>query len=442
MEILPLKESLLVSCDPEGSETAEIACLLGERIRSYTGGNTSLKDVTAAGILSSIELCLKVGRRLKRGVEENCVAPTGTNLREDYAAGLDRVKKCFADTKKLYLEIVTMKLPVPLDAYQDTLDIAMPDFFNAYDAEYFAHETPCGIDYPLAFNDHSLQGVFYIRRYLETLKLETEFCRYFPEGQILDFLSCFQKKHGWEALDAPLNLLGILFDQQILSLLCGHGCPCLLIEPSRISTLNEALSEKAPEDLCRRIDKAADEMIGSLGLRNPRLLHYLQRYAAQLKIRLLEAARHGDLSLLTVTRPEGTVPAMVDFVDGGSLSREDFIRLTEQIGACGSTAERTTLITGSLHALSDYIDLFSAGYLCQDEYWDVFEALGLIELAALGKGIFAEALRDGPLHWRPSRRAEMARNAAEDWHIQYIDYLFGLDERKQKEIEAIMACLR
>jgi hypothetical protein len=442
MEILPLKESLLESYDPEGAEAAEIACLLGERIRSYTGGNASLKDVTATGILSSIELCLKVGRRLRRGVEENPVATPGTKLREDYAAGLEQVKKCFADTKKLYLEIVSVKLPVPLDAYLDTLDIAMPDFFNAYDAEYFAHETPCGIDYPLAFNDISLQGVFYIRRYLETLKLETEFCRCFPEGQILDFLSCFQKKHGWEALDAPLNLLGVLFDQQILSLLCGHGCPCLLIEPSRISALNKDLSGKAQEDLRRMISKAADEMMRSLGLRNPRLRHYLQRYGAQLNIRFQEAAKQGDLSLLAVTRPGGTAPAMVAFVDGDSLSRKDFIRLTERIGACGSTAERTALITGSLHALSDYIDLFSAGYLYQDEYRDVFQALGPMELAALGKGIFAEALREGPLCRRPSRRAEMAANASEDWHIQYLDYLFGLDERKRKEIEGIMACLR
>lgn len=233
----------------------------------------------------------------------------GTNLREDFTVGLERVKKCFADTKKLYLGIVTRKLPVPLDAYQDTLEHAMPDFFNSYDPGFFAHEIPCGIDYPLAFDDMSLQGIFYIRRYLETLELETEFCRCFPMDQVLYFLNGFQKKHGWEAMDAPLNLLGILFEQQILSQLCGQECPGLWIEPSQIKALNRDLPEKAPGDIHQMIARATDAMIRSLGLRNPGLEDYLKKYSAQLSCRFLEAAKYGDLSPMAVILPRRRIPS-------------------------------------------------------------------------------------------------------------------------------------
>jgi len=294
--------------EPEREGAIEIALLLGERIRSYTGGNSSLKDVTAADILSSIEFCLKAGRNRKPGTEVCRRASAGRNLREDFTVGLERVKKCYADTKKLYVKIATRKLPVPLDAYQDTLDHAMPDFFNSYDPDYFAQEIPCAIDYPLAFDDMSLQGIFYIRRYLETLELETEFCRCYPMEQVLDFLNGFQKKHGWEAMDAPLNLLGVLFEQQILSLLCGKECPDLWIEPFQIKVLNRDLSEKAPEDIHRMIARATAAMIRSLGLRNPGLEEYLKKYSAQLSCRLLEAAKHGDLSPMAVFLPRRPDP--------------------------------------------------------------------------------------------------------------------------------------
>lgn len=58
-------------------------------------------------------------------------------------------------TKKLKI-----KLDVPVDAYQMTIDESLPVFMKHYDIIFEAQNTMASIDYPLAIDDIQLQGVF------------------------------------------------------------------------------------------------------------------------------------------------------------------------------------------------------------------------------------------------------------------------------------------
>jgi hypothetical protein len=51
----------------------------------------------------------------------------------------------------------------------------LPIFLKKYNILFEAHNTMASIDYPLAVDDMSLQGVFYIRQYLERLHIESQF---------------------------------------------------------------------------------------------------------------------------------------------------------------------------------------------------------------------------------------------------------------------------
>lgn len=89
------------------------------------------------------------------------------------------ITECLAETEILYRETRRKKLSVPLEAYQTSIVEDLPVFFRKYGLVFEAHETMCSMDYPLVFDDMNVQGIFYIKRYLETLDTETGFCRFF-----------------------------------------------------------------------------------------------------------------------------------------------------------------------------------------------------------------------------------------------------------------------
>ncbi|WP_169834292.1 DUF6179 domain-containing protein [Paenibacillus donghaensis] len=98
------------------------------------------------------------------------------------------VSKCFEETKQLYNEVKKNKLDVPVDAYNMTIDESLPVFMKKYGIIFDAHNTMASIDYPLAIDDMRLQGIFYIKQYLERLQMETKFCHFFSHEDLLDTL--------------------------------------------------------------------------------------------------------------------------------------------------------------------------------------------------------------------------------------------------------------
>lgn len=421
---------------------SDMALLLGERIRSYTSGNSSVKDETAIGILNSIYYCIKAYSMTKGGRAEQPGNRHLPDIRQTFEAGKDRVKACFIETQALYCGVAARKLCVPLAAYNETLDQALPEFFNTYDLEFFAHEIRCSMDYPLAFDVTGLEGVFYIRQYLERLRLEDTFCRCFPRDQILWTLSGFQKKHQLEALDAPANLFGILFDQQALSLLCGNGCPNLTLWPLQIEGLNEALFGKTPSEIRCMLAEADDQMIRAFEFQDPLLIQYIRKYEDQLAWRLLEAAAHGNISDMAFLEGDDPGQRKIAFQDGERMSDTAFVHLVEGLGQCGSTAEKVERISETIRAMSDYADLLAADCLFDDDYQSVFKAMGVRELAVLGKEIFKESLKEGPLQWLPSQREAYKKGVEALWQSYYIDYLFSVDDASRQEIVEFMERLQ
>lgn len=442
MTIQKNREDRLQKYSRRAESQSDLALLLGERIRRYTSGNSSVKDETATGILNSIYYCINAFSMTKEGRAAQPGNQYLADIRRTFEAGKDRVRACFIETQALYRGIAARKLCVPLAAYNETLDQALPEFFNTYDLEFFAHEIRCSMDYPLAFEVTGLEGVFYIRQYLESLRLEETFCRCFPRDQILWTLLGFQKKHQLEALDAPANLFGILFDQQALSLLCGNGCPDLTLWPLQIEGLNEALTGKTPSEIRWMLAKAGDQMIRAFEFQDPRLIQYIRKYEDQLAWRLLEAAAQGDISYMALMGGDDPGQRKIAFQDGERMSDTAFVHLVEGLGQCGSTADKVKRISETIRSMSDYIDLLAADCLFDEEYQSVFKAMGVRELAVLGKDLFKEALKEGPLQWLPSQRKAYKKGVEALWQSHYIDYLFSISDSSRQDIAEFMEKLQ
>lgn len=416
-----------------------IALILQELILSYTTrDSSSIKEETASNMLCSICYALDAySTALKRPVEmDSHLRDKG--IRQIYAEGLNIVRSCVEDSKKLYQEIANTKLMIPMEAYNDTIDKALPEFFLTYDVEFAAQDTVSLMDYPLVFDDQSISGIFYINQYLQKLKLETRFCSCFRPESILQFLCGYGAKYDLDMIDTPLNLFEILFDQSVVSILCGNECGQLFVSGPQFQYLKEDLSVGNYHNFQKLVASAVNKMISDFDLESAELINYMHKYSKLYRGRLLNALEAGNLINLVIVDHEKQPDGTFIFEDGERMSDEDFIQLVNLILECEDLSGKVSLVISGVHSMGDYLDLLEADCLFSDEYLSVFEALDEIGIAVLGRHVFYEELRCGKLQLLPHRLIGFKENVEPEWQLNFIEYLLKLDDNKRIDIENLI----
>ncbi len=155
------------------------------------------------------------------------------------------------ETYLVYLQVEKVRVPVYNHIYMDTFKKAIPAFFKAYNFSYDATSLVTDIDYPLAQPlPETIQGVKYIRTYLERFLIENEIVRFFKETDIKRLLKRYERVHGIQFEEMPVNIFEIIIEnhffksllqQDLLTLGLNHpeqssfyehmqGLPALTIE--------------------------------------------------------------------------------------------------------------------------------------------------------------------------------------------------------------------
>lgn len=172
--------------------------LLSRRMRLYAIGSSSVRSETADELLSSICFLLRLW------LQQNNL-PLRFLLQKDPEAvlnhALEAAKALTQQSAQLYRQINKFPL-LPSSCLHDTLaEIAA--FFRRYDLQFFAHQIPCLIDYPLCCAVLETQyGILYIQEYLWRLQAELRFLGAFPQKEVCTLLDAACP--GWHGL--PLNL--------------------------------------------------------------------------------------------------------------------------------------------------------------------------------------------------------------------------------------------
>lgn len=416
-----------------------IALILQDLILGYTTrDSSSIKEETASNLLCSIRYALDAySTALKRPVDiDSHLRDKG--IRQIYVEGLNIVRSCVEDSKKLYQEIAGTKLIIPMEAYNDTIDKALPEFFLTYDVEYAAHDTVSLMDYPLVFDDQSISGIFYINQYLQKLRLETQFCSCFRPENILQFLCSYGSKYDLDMSDTPINLFEILFDQSVVSILCGNDCGQLFISGPQFQYLKEDLSVENHHNFQKLVASAVRKMISNFDLESADLINYTQKYSKLYRGRLLNALEAGNLLNLVIVDDEKQADRMFIFEDGKRMSDEDFINLVNLILECEDLSGKVRLVISGIHSMGDYLDLLEADCLYGDEFLSVFEALDEIGLAVLGRHVFYEELRCGKLQLLAQKLIGFRENVEPEWRLYFIQHLLKLDDNKRINIENLI----
>ena len=440
----------------------QLISILQDLILRYTQGESSSVMVeTAESILNSIFYCIDAYTITYENPEDILAFLETRSLKDIYQDGLDLVKACVNEAKLLYLKVRKNKLTIPMEVYKTSIDEALPGFFRDYRVVFNAHDTTCMLDYPLVFDDMNVEGVFYIKQYLLNLETETQFCRFFPTEDIIKTLARYGQMYGIDYKVSPINVFEVVINNSVFSVLAGNTATTLNISKAQFEVLRSRLSytnnntyypamlASIPTSLPAHssipvlVNAAFQKLVEDLSITQPNLLAYIQRYQTVLLPRLLNAVQNDSLQNLIVVDP-GDAPdldantrnAGVIFKSGDNMKDSDFRSLVASIMECANGADKLTLIASHISSVEDFVDVLQADCLFGNELNIVFASLSDIELALLGKIVFAEELRNEPLNLYSilcgTKRVET------EWQKQYIHFIKNVGPEKTAILQDLL----
>ncbi|CAH8771896.1 DUF6179 domain-containing protein [Paenibacillus dendritiformis] len=411
--------------------------ILQELIEKYTqGASTSVTTETAESILTSIMYAADAYLISFEEPEKAITYLNTVDVRQIYGRGVEKVSQCFAETKQLYKEISANKLEVPVDAYNLTIDESLPVFLRKYGIIFDAHNTMASIDYPLAIDDMRLQGVFYIKQYLERLKLETEFCAMFEPQQLLDLLVHFGRECRLNYRIELFNIYELMLNNAIFSLLSGGDADDIRISGNQYARLEQQFMSLTEAHIRSVISGAMERLQREMPIHS-RLKEYMDGCKEDLVQRVANAAKHSSLRTVIITEREAEAKSIViSFNEEDKMSDVQLRRRLHEIMTCERKEDKVKLILSSFQSFHDYLDMLESGCLYGDEYDALFLAFGDMELAILATIVFYEEVRSMPPDLLSFLLLE--KEYSLEWQLQLVQCLRGMSRERLQAVEKYM----
>lgn len=432
-----LKSSVITSSQVLNIQT-KIMDLLKALILKYTKGeSTSVTVETTESLLNSLLYSLDF-RLLK--FENPLLAIRylfEKDLNKIYEEGLELLRLCVSDTKKLCKQVNKYRLNLDIDAYNETLDVAIPSFFEKYTIVFEAHHSMASIDYPLVFDDMSVRGVSYIRNYLETLNIETKFCRLFPEEDLEKLIKGFGRMCRLNSKIELINIFEIVINNCMFSVLCGNKLHQLNITPNQYNTLEEIFKLSTLNSINTLIDKSVDTIIKGFNIINRALIKYINNYKELFKRRVINSLENNCLSSIVVIDEEkGEEKLAFTFDEGKRMGEDDFRLIISKIIKTSEINDKVNIVTSTIHSLQDFIDILNGDCFFGEEVFFIFNTLGDIELTILTKLVFYEELRDGVTNLLVISGTE--RETEFEWQNYFIKFIDSLSVERKNKIQELI----
>ncbi len=177
-----LRSGLLEQTELESLRLQMPGLLAHETGRFTHGESSSVRVETAESIFNSI--AYTVGLFLKTMAPgDGILLFQQKPLKEVLRMGRELIRRKFRVAKLMYLECMASRIQTPNLAYDETLE-GLSMFFQAYDMEFGAHETPAMIDYPVSGPPIRTVGIEYMLEYTKRLLDENRELSLFTPGQI------------------------------------------------------------------------------------------------------------------------------------------------------------------------------------------------------------------------------------------------------------------
>lgn len=412
----------------------KIGEILKDLILKYTKGESSSVTVEKAekliiGIWYTIDAYMNTFENIELAIK---------TLKEEeisyiYEKGKIILKEDFIHTEKLYKRTLKNQIYTDLTVYKDTL-FGISDFFKFYNLEFEPDEGVADIDYPLAFDDWDVVGLYYIKNYLWNLYLENEICNKFDNDDIHKILKSYGDTYKIDYRDLLINIFEMTINNAVFSILCNNNS--LEISKMDFERLNDSLNKMTKEEVKTLISLSINKIIEDYNLGEYEG-NYAIRYEENLTNLTIDALKRDNLiNLLVITDKIKNNESQLIIDEESRLEDEKFREIVEEILECDNVYEKVSIINNKINSIKDYIDVLKSNCIFEDEYLLLFMSLSNLELSILGKFIFYGEYRMEKLDILKTLSKRMHINY--EWEEIYIEYLKSLGENKLKEIENLI----
>lgn len=407
------KNNLISSNELEALQLQSIK-LLSEQTEKYTGGeSSSVKVETAEQLMLSIFYCVGVWLKSFSDADMSITELKDKSLGELYKSGRVLVNSKISSAEKLLEEVKQSRIKTNNQAYNDTIESGITMFFSSYDADFNAQDTPAYIDYPLSSDKMNLTGIEYIYNYLYKLFLENQFCQNFSSQNIEHLLQGYDSKYE----ELLVNIFQRILVNALGCILVDKNSLKLNIELKDQQYLQKKLEKLTEEQLYILLKNACKELFQQLNISNEELKEYAELGLKDVSVNLKNALDNNNLNAVFVMLKESEMEQGVEFKDGSKMDDELFRRIADEIRECRFVSDKIAIIKKSIHSIIDLVDVFQGACIFQDEFDDVFDSFGDMELALLLKmtsfdkeGIRLEDIGD-----------------QEEWQVKLMNYLNKID---------------
>lgn len=205
-------EAYVLSEQSRGRLQTELLWELKRLILKYNNGSgNSVRVERAEEIFHSMMYCITLYLKKNPVPGETLCRLPGAEL---YRQAVEFVHGEIQRARELYRKAVETRIPTDLPVYCEMLREAIPEFFQFYDPEFAAHETPTLMVYPLLHEPEDTGGVEYVTAYLNELIAENELCRRYSANRIRAVLLLYGRKYRMDYHALVVNIPEVLAEAE------------------------------------------------------------------------------------------------------------------------------------------------------------------------------------------------------------------------------------
>ncbi|MEG1777647.1 MAG: DUF6179 domain-containing protein [Angelakisella sp.] len=205
-----------------------------------------------------------------------------TDMAELYRLGRKKLDTKLRTARLYYTNVVRGMVTTDNQAYNSTIVGGLGGFFRTYKPDTGADEINMTADYPVCNPMDNLEGVEFIQRYLEALKLENDFCALFPAQSVEHLLHCYHPN--------TKELIFNIFEQVLTSAIgCGvqgKSITELHIDSHDAAELWQQFSGLSQAELLAAVSTAAQKVSKELDITSSLLEKYIDAALPAFCVRL------------------------------------------------------------------------------------------------------------------------------------------------------------
>ncbi|QUI22516.1 hypothetical protein HZI73_09475 [Vallitalea pronyensis] len=400
--------------------------ILKKLLVKYTfGESSSVKVEVAENIMCSIYYVMDLYFTEIEEPGKHVAQLKDMGVQKVYEEGLAYVHKMVETCKAHYESVKENRLALDMIAYQDTITDGLGQFFKLYNVLFGAHDTMCNIDYPLAIDDMGIEGILYIKQYVEHLDIENTVCGYFSLDHVERLLENYGDMYKIAYKEALINVFELIVNQYIFCLMLDNTNRELQITKMQYAVIEKELSLLQDHQVNRLVDDLFDRFVLELEISESRVIQYINRYKEKFIHQLLQN-RKINLAYFIIVEQEKSKKQVVLMDNKEKMDDETFKKLVESIIDCATWEDKIKLIKENMTSLVDFVDVLKADCLFDDEYTKLYETIEDMELAILGKIIYHDALRLEQVDIMNLEHLQLE----EPWQWYLDDYIKQLDRER------------